>query len=113
MRVFVAGGTGAIGRSLLPLLIQGGHEVTALVRAPAKARAVEAQGARAAVADPLDHDALTAAVRHAGPEIIIHQLTALAGVNDFKRFDEHAVLTNRFRTEVTRTLLAAGRDAGT
>ena len=29
MRVFVAGGTGAIGRHLIPALISGGHQVTA------------------------------------------------------------------------------------
>ena len=29
MRVFVAGGTGVIGRSLIPKLITAGHQVTA------------------------------------------------------------------------------------
>jgi nucleoside-diphosphate-sugar epimerase len=45
--------------------------------------------------------------------VIIHQLTALAGVGNFKRFDEEFALTNRFRTEVTNTMLAAAGIVGT
>jgi nucleoside-diphosphate-sugar epimerase len=38
MRVFVAGGTGVIGRSLIPPLVAAGHEVTASTRTPGRAR---------------------------------------------------------------------------
>ena len=68
MRVFIAGGTGAIGRSLVPLLVERGHEVVALVRNARKAGAVEAMGAKPTLADALDRDALTEAVRRAEPE---------------------------------------------
>jgi nucleoside-diphosphate-sugar epimerase len=112
MRVFVAGSTGAIGRLLVPLLIENRHEVVALVRSAAKAGEVEALGAKAAIADALDREGLTAAVRKAEPEVILHQLTALAGTGNFKKFDEEFALTNRFRTEVTDTLLAAARLVG-
>lgn len=112
MNVFVAGGTGAIGKRLVPRLIESGHEVTALVRTPGKARVVEALGAKAAVADALDSGELTAAIRKAEPEVIIHQLTALTGVASFKRLDDQFVLTNRLRTESTDTMLAAGRLVG-
>lgn len=37
MRVFVTGGTGLLGSNLVRLLVQSGHEVTALVRSRAKA----------------------------------------------------------------------------
>src|SRR4029450_14153549 len=37
MRIFVAGATGALGRRLLPLLIDRGHQVTAMTRRPAGA----------------------------------------------------------------------------
>lgn len=113
MRVFVTGGTGAVGRFLLPQLIEQGHEVVALARAAQKAGAIEAMGAKVAIADALDKDALTAAVRKAAPEVIIHQLTALAGTGNFKKFDEEFALTNRFRTEVTDVLMAAAREVGT
>ncbi|HYF39695.1 MAG TPA: NAD(P)H-binding protein, partial [Gemmatimonadales bacterium] len=65
MRVFVAGGTGAIGRFLLPELVAGGHKVVALVRSEEKRKQVEAAGARAAFADALDPIGLTAAIRMA------------------------------------------------
>lgn len=112
MKVFVAGGTGAVGRSLVPELVQSGYEVIALVRNPQKGRAVEAAGARFTIADALDKDELTAAIRKAAPEIIIHQLTALTGVGNFRKLDQEFALTNRFRTEVTDTLLAAARLVG-
>jgi nucleoside-diphosphate-sugar epimerase len=113
MRVFVAGSTGAVGKILVPHLIENGHEVVALVRAANKAEALEAMGAKAALADALNKEELTATIRRAEPEVIIHQLTALAGVANFKKLDEEFALTNRFRTEVTDTLLAAARMVGT
>jgi 2-alkyl-3-oxoalkanoate reductase len=87
--------------------------VVALARAAQMARAVEAAGAKVAIADALDKDALMEAVRRAEPKVIIHQLTALAGSGNFKKFDEEFALTNRFRTEVTDVLMAAARELGT
>jgi nucleoside-diphosphate-sugar epimerase len=112
MRVFVAGSTGAIGRRLVPLLLESGHEVVALVRTPSKTREVEAVGAKAVVAVALDRNALTAAIRSAEPEVIVHQLTALTGVASFRKLDEEFALTNRLRVETTATMLAAGRIVG-
>jgi nucleoside-diphosphate-sugar epimerase len=83
--------------------------VVALVRTPQKGKEVEALGAKAVVADALDKDALIAAIRRAEPEVIIHQLTALTGVGNFKKLDEEFALTNRLRTEATETMLTAGR----
>lgn len=113
MKVFIAGGTGAIGKFLVPQLVENGHEVTALVRSADKVSAVEAMGATPVVADALNKQELTAAITTAKPQVIIHQLTALSRVSDFKNLDEEFALTNRFRTEVTDTMLAAARAAGT
>lgn len=113
MRIFIAGATGAIGKFLVPDLVAKGHEVIGLARNERKAEALEAMGARAALADPLDKDALTAVVRKAAPEVIVHQLTALSNFRSFRRADQEFALTNRFRTEVTDTLLAAARTTGT
>ena len=113
MRVFVAGSTGAVGKFLVPHLVRDGHEVVALVRTAQKAKALEIMGAKVVLADALNKEELTAAIRRAEPEVIVHQLTALAGVGNFKKFDEEFALTNRFRTEVTNTLLAAARLVGT
>ncbi|HEX6305389.1 MAG TPA: NAD(P)-dependent oxidoreductase [Anaerolineales bacterium] len=113
MKVFVAGSTGAIGNHLVPLLHESGHEVIALSRTDEKAKELEALGARVAVADAFDRDRLTAAIKRAEPEVLIHELTALSGgVANFKQLDEQFALTNRLRTEVTDTMLAAARLVG-
>jgi nucleoside-diphosphate-sugar epimerase len=109
MRVFVAGSTGAVGKALLPQLVTAHHEVVALVHTPAKASEVEAAGATPTIADAFDRVALDAAIRNARPEVVIHQLTALANTSSFRRFDQDFATTNRMRTEVTDTLLAAAR----
>jgi nucleoside-diphosphate-sugar epimerase len=113
MKIFVTGGTGAIGRFLIPQLLENRHEVVALTRSANKAVLLENMGATAAIADPLDKQQLTAAVRMAEPEVIIHQLSALTGAGNFRKFDQEFALTNRFRTEVTDNLLAAARTIGT
>jgi nucleoside-diphosphate-sugar epimerase len=113
MKILVTGGTGAIGKFLLPLLLDNRHEVVALTRSVTKAPLLEDSGVAAVIVDPLDKPGLVAAVRRAEPEVIIHQLTALSDVGNFRRFDQEFALTNRFRTEVTDTLLAAARTIGT
>lgn len=113
MRVLVTGGTGAIGKFLLPLLLENKHEVTALTRSVTKAPELEDNGVTAVIVDPLDKPRLTAAVRRAEPDVIIHQLTSITSVGNFRKLDQEFALTNRFRTEVTDTLLAAARTIGT
>ena len=113
MRIFVAGATGVLGRRLVPLLVEGGHQVTAMTRTPGKAAGLRATGAEPVVADALDRDALLRAVVAARPEVVVHQLTALAGTISFRRFDQAFALTNRLRTEGTDHLLEAARAAGT
>jgi 2-alkyl-3-oxoalkanoate reductase len=112
MKVFVAGATGAIGRILVPQLVAGGHEVVGMTRTPAKKDLVRSLGARPAVADALDPDAVARAVAEAEPEVIVHQLTALSGEFDMRHIDRFFATTNRLRTEGTDHLLAAGRAVG-
>ena len=107
MRVFVAGASGAIGRPLVPRLIAAGHEVTGMTRSEEKAEAVRSAGARAAVVDVFDADALRAAMAEAAPEVVVHQLTALPERMDFRK-QELYTATNRLRTEGTRNLLDGG-----
>jgi len=112
MRIFVAGGTGALGQHLLPQLVAAGHDVTALTRSEAKSAAVRQAGAEAVVADALDRDSVVAAVRAARPDVVIHQLTALSRIKSFRKFDQEFALTNRLRTEGTDNLLAGAQAAG-
>jgi 2-alkyl-3-oxoalkanoate reductase len=112
MRIFVAGATGALGCRLVPPLVQGGHQVTGLTRTAGKAAGLRAAGAEPVVADALDRDAVLQAVVAARPEVVVHELTALAQMTDFRKLDEGFALTNRLRTEGTDHLLAAARAAG-
>ena len=112
MRIFVAGAGGALGAHLVPALIDGGHDVVAMTRSPGKADALRAMGAEPAVADGLDRAAVVQAVTRAEPEVVIHQMTALARMKSLKRFDAEFALTNRLRTEGTDHLVAAARAAG-
>jgi nucleoside-diphosphate-sugar epimerase len=111
MRIFLAGATGAVGQSLVPLLIDAGHQVTGMTRSNVKAEQLRAAGAEPAVADGLDRDAVVAAVTAARPDAIVHQLTGLTGMN-LRNFDGAFALTNRLRTEGTDHLLAAAQAAG-
>ena len=56
MRVFLAGATGVIGRRLLPRLLEGGHDVTAMTRRADRAAALREAGAVPVVCDVFDAD---------------------------------------------------------
>jgi 2-alkyl-3-oxoalkanoate reductase len=112
MRVFVAGGTGALGRRLVPRLVARGHEVTATTRSASKARELRALGAHPVVVDGLDGVAVGRAVAEAQPAAVVHQMTALAGAADLRHFDRWFATTNELRTTGTRHLLAAARASG-
>lgn len=112
MRVFVAGGTGALGRRLVPQLVARGHEVTATTRSGSKSGELRALGARPVVVDGLDGVAVGRAVAEAQPDAIVHQMTALAAAPDLRRFDRWFATTNELRTTGTRHLLAAARAGG-
>jgi nucleoside-diphosphate-sugar epimerase len=69
-------------------------------------------GAEAAIADALDGTSVAAAVAASRPDVVIHELTALADVAGLRNFDGTFALTNRLRTEATDHLIAAGKRAG-
>jgi nucleoside-diphosphate-sugar epimerase len=112
MKVFVAGATGAIGKQLVPMLAEGGHQVTAMTRTPAKADVIRSMGARPAVADALDPEAVAQAVAEAEPEAVINQLTAIDTGAVSRSMDKMFAHTNLLRTEGTDHLLAAARAVG-
>jgi uncharacterized protein YbjT (DUF2867 family) len=66
--ICVTGGTGYIGRRLIPLLIQGGHAVKAVVRAGSENKLPA--NVTIVVADPLQEGSYTAAIR--GCDTFIH-----------------------------------------
>src|SRR5688500_3389549 len=111
MRVFLAGATGVIGNALVPQLLQAGHQVTAMTRSGVRAAQLEAAGADPVVCDVFDAEGVRAAMAGAGPDAVIHQLTALPPRLDWADptlFDAN----NRVRTEGTRVLVDAALETG-
>jgi nucleoside-diphosphate-sugar epimerase len=116
MRVFVAGGSGVLGRRLVPQLVARGHQVTATTSSAAKLGLLEQLGAEAVVMDGLDAVSVGEAVAKARPDAIVHQMTGISvahgGKPDMKHMDRWFATTNRLRTEGTDHLLAAAEAAG-
>jgi nucleoside-diphosphate-sugar epimerase len=116
MRVFVAGGTGVIGRQLVPQLVARGHQVTATTTSAARLRLLEQLGADGVVMDGLDPASVGEAVAAARPEAIVNEMTALsaahAGKPNLRNPDRFFAGTNRLRSEGTDHLLAAAQAVG-
>jgi nucleoside-diphosphate-sugar epimerase len=112
MKIFIAGGTGAIGRPLIAELLAQGHALVALTRSPEKAQALVEQGIEPAIADVFDASALQAAVRRAQPEVVIEQLTALPRTYTRESMKTAAAFNQRIRLEGGANVLAAAQAAG-
>ena len=112
MRIFVAGGTGAIGRPLVAALAADGHEVTVFSRSQDRVAALGIPGIVAAVGDALDSQSLGRAVQEAAPEVIVNQLTNLPQSPNPIAMKRGIEQTNRLRTEASKTLMQAARAAG-
>ena len=116
MRVFVAGGTGVIGRRLVPQLVARGHQVTATTTSAGKLGLLEQLGAEGVVMDGLDAASVGEAVAAARPDAIVNQMTGLsvahAGKPNLRKADRFFATTNRLRSEGIDHLLAAAEATG-
>ena len=116
MRVFVAGGTGVIGRRLVPQLVARGHQVTATTTSAGKLGLLEQLGAEGTVMDGLDAAAVGEAVAAAGPDAIVNEMTGLseahAGKPNLRKAERFFAITNRLRSEGIDHLLAAAEATG-
>jgi nucleoside-diphosphate-sugar epimerase len=112
MKIFIAGGTRAIGRPLISKLLAKGHTVVALTRGAEKAQALVKQGVEPALADVFDSDAVKAVVRRAQPEVVIEQLTALPRTYTRASMNAAAAFNTRIRLEGGANVLAAAQASG-
>ncbi len=116
MRVLVAGGTGAVGRRLVPRLVARGHQVIATTTTAGKLGLLAQMGAEGIVMNGLDAASVGEAVARARPDVIVNQMTALsvahAGRPNPRRVDRFFSLTNRLRSEGIDNLLAAADATG-
>jgi len=112
MRIFVAGATGALGERLVPMLVSAGHHVVGMTRTETKTGELRAAGAEPVVADALDRKQVMDRVIACRPDVVVHELTAIARMPNLKKWDREFAPTNRLRTAGTDILLAAARAAG-
>ncbi len=112
MKVLVVGGTGVIGRRLVPMLASVGHEVTIMVRGAAETGRDEQDGSWRVTADALDRKATEMAIAEAAPDVVVNMLTAIPARLNPKRFAKEFALTNRLRIEGTRNLIGGAEAAG-
>jgi nucleoside-diphosphate-sugar epimerase len=112
MRIFVAGASGVIGRRLVPMLVEAGHDVHGGTRSARGAGLLRELGATPRVADVFDRDALHAALRAVRPDVVVHQLTDLPPRLEPAHMAESLARNARIRAEGTANLVAAALDAG-
>ena len=116
VRVFVAGGSGVIGRRLVPQLVARGHQVTATSTSAAKLGLLRQLGADGVVMDGLDAVSVGETVAAARPDAIVNQMTGLseahAGKPNLRNPGRFFAVTNRLRSEGIDHLLAAAEATG-
>jgi nucleoside-diphosphate-sugar epimerase len=109
VRVFLLGGTGAIGSHALPALVAAGHEVSALVRTPDKAAAVAARGAAPVMVSMFDRAALSESFR--GHDAVVNLATSMPTMATFV-FRRAWRPTERVRIEGSAAVVDAALAAG-
>jgi nucleoside-diphosphate-sugar epimerase len=110
--VFLAGATGAIGRRLVPMLVQGGRTVYGTTRRAERLELLRALGARPLQLDALDGPAVRQALAAARPDAVIHQLTDLPPALDPLQMPDAVLRNARLREVGTRHLVDGARAMG-
>ncbi|ENQ3108018.1 NAD(P)-dependent oxidoreductase [Bacillus cereus] len=104
MKIFLAGATGVVGRSLIRLLVQENHEVFGMIRDESQASIITKMGAKPVVADAFDRNAVFSALEKSQPDVVIHQLTSLSAGS--------SVDNAKMRIEGTENLVDAAKSVG-
>ncbi|MBV6403225.1 MAG: hypothetical protein CNIPEHKO_03562 [Anaerolineales bacterium] len=110
MKIAIAGSTGVLGRAVIPLLLQQGHEARALARSAEKAKNVLPQRVEIVECDllsPRISETIASTIR--GCEAILHLATSIP--QNFALPNAWDANT-RLRTEVVRLLLKASAEVG-
>lgn len=102
MRIFIVGATGVLARAATPHLQE--HTLGGTTRSPGKLDALANLGVEGVVCDAYDARALTAAIKHFAPEVVVNLLTDLAG--------GPGPANARIRREACPNVTAAARESG-
>lgn len=103
-KVFVAGGTGVLGRRVVPLLVAAGHQVTVNTRNDVAADAVRRARATPVTVDLFDAAAVATAVE--GHEVVVNVATAIPTGASAARKSNWAT-NDRLRSEAAAHLASA------
>lgn len=109
MRIFVAGGSGVIGRRLVPLLVAAGHEVGAMTRSPEKADMLRSLGSVPIVCDVYQPQQLREAMAGFRPDVVVQQLTDLP--DSVAELPEYSARNDQMRREGTQNMLRAAENS--
>ncbi len=109
MKIFLAGGTGVIGRRALPLLVDSGHEVSVLSRSEEKAAAVRSQGATPVTASLFDRRSLVDAF--AGHDCVVNLTTHIPPLSKSARASAWKE-NDRIRSEGSANIVDAALEVG-
>ena len=112
MRILLAGATGAIGRPLVPRLVEAGHEVIGLTRRPDRVRDIERAGARGVVCDVIDRAATLALADEVQPDVVVDQTTALPQRYDARKMWKFYEGMVELRLRGTPNLVEAAQRTG-
>src|SRR6202521_3488123 len=104
MRVFVAGGSGVLGRRVVGRLLEAGHEVTASTRSEAAAGLLTGLGARPARVDLFDSVALRGAMTRC--DAALRLTTSIPPLTQMRRAGAWKE-TGRLRNQGARALAEA------
>lgn len=104
MRVFVAGGTGTLGRPTIRLLRAAGHEVQALARTAERGEVLRALGAEPVLGDLFDLQAMTAAL--AGTDAVLHLATHIPPLDRMRKLSAWRD-NDRLRSQGSSILVSA------
>jgi nucleoside-diphosphate-sugar epimerase len=109
---FLAGASGAIGRRLVPILLENGWHVFGSTRSVDKAAELKKAGVEPVVVDVFDADALRNHLYEIRPNVVIHQLTDLPYALEAGQMTAALTRNARLREVGTRNLVAAVRHSG-
>jgi nucleoside-diphosphate-sugar epimerase len=112
MKVLVAGGTGAIGRRLVPALLKEGHEVAVIGRSEDELRRVTGDEMKAYACDVFDAASVERVMRAFSPEVVIDELTSLPASLKPRQLKAVYGRNNRVRWEGGGNVLAAAQKTG-
>lgn len=111
-KIFVAGATGVIGRSLCKMLVKNGWTVYGTTRSENKIEILKQIGVEPVIVDVYDEKKLEEVLGSIKPKIVFHQLTDLPAGLDPTKIEEALESNARLREVGTKNLVNSSIKAG-